>query len=260
MWPGWFHRCLLTGCSVLGVIFALASGSAIGVAAAEQRLPGIIGVDDRKAVDATGRGFVAVGHINVAGFSSRRQCTGTLVAPDRVVTAAHCLVHPRTGKPLPIGQIHFVAGVKGSSHRAHAKARCVHFASPEFRPREVRSDNLLGDMAQVILDRKLEVPPIPILTEARVGRDHSLVHPSYPKDSRYKLVAHSGCGVLGVTNGLWLTNCDTSFASSGGPVIAEVGGKPHLAAVMVGFIEQKFTIAVPVSTWPELVGRSNCEK
>lgn len=257
MWPGWFHKRMSKTLAAFGGVLAL-QGACFGAAAADRQLPGIIGVDDRQTIGGNDRGFEAVGHINVAGFSSKRQCTGTLVAPDRVVTAAHCLVHSRTGKPLPLSQIHFVAGVKGSSRQAYAKARCVHFASPKFKPRKKLSRNLLGDMAQVVLDRRLDVPPIPVLANVRIGGDYPLVHPSYPRDSRYALLVHSGCRLMGTTYGLWRTNCDSNFASSGGPVLAEVGGKPYLAAVMVGFVERKYTIAVPVSAWPDLIGRSDC--
>lgn len=73
-------------------------------------IPGILGKDDRTAVPGTEKSFDAVGHINVTSFSRRRRCTGTLIARDRVVTSAHCLVD-RDGRPRPVGQIHFVAGV-----------------------------------------------------------------------------------------------------------------------------------------------------
>ena len=42
--------------------------------------------------------YRGVGRLNIAGT---RFCTATLIAPAVVLTAAHCLFHPRTGARVP---------------------------------------------------------------------------------------------------------------------------------------------------------------
>ena len=36
----------------------------------------------------------AVGRINSAGYRKRDMCSGVLIAPDQVLTAAHCVAEP----------------------------------------------------------------------------------------------------------------------------------------------------------------------
>lgn len=240
--------------------FALYILFATGAACAgEHKLPGIIGVDNRESVASSETSFDAVGHINVAGYRSKSICTGTLIAPDRVVTAAHCLVRQGSGKPVPRGNIHFVAGVRGAKRQAHAKAKCVRYAQTPFKPVPRFSGHLLKDFAIVTLDRKITgVTPLELLANARIPKGYTLVHPSYPRDSRYQLKAHFGCHLRGERQGLWLTNCDTNYASSGGPVLARVSDRYYLVAVKVGFVKREFTVAVPVSAWRELLARRDC--
>ena len=67
----------------------------------------------------------AVGRVNVAATNRRGMCTGTLIAPDLVLTAAHCVIHPNTGVAYPPGTIHFVAGWHKGRGSGHSRAAAV---------------------------------------------------------------------------------------------------------------------------------------
>ncbi len=96
--------------------------------------PGIIGKDDRVLLDEQGPPWDAVGQVNVSGYRMARRCTGTLVAPNLVVTAAHCVMDPWSKKPYALHDIHFLAGVRRAESKGHATVspqrglRLVHVA------------------------------------------------------------------------------------------------------------------------------------
>lgn len=240
------------------LVFGLAGLSASGGQAAQNKpQPGVLGKDDRKIVANTDPAFNAIGHINVTSFSKKRRCTGTLIAPDRVVTSAHCVVDA-LGNPRPAGHIHFVAGVHRGEYLGHAKAKCVHLAKTPYTHVRTFAPELINDIALVVLAKQLDIPPLSLAREISDPNNISLSHPSYPRDSRYALFAHSDCRLRGRKHGLWLTDCDTTPASSGGPLLVSTGTKFQLGAVMSGFVPGKFTVAVPVSRWTGLLQKQTC--
>ena len=80
--------------------------------------PGIIGDDNRVRVEQRGPPWDAVGQVNVGGYRRVGQCKGTLIAPEVVLTAAHCVVDPCRAAPFPLHDIHFLAGVHGAEKRS----------------------------------------------------------------------------------------------------------------------------------------------
>jgi V8-like Glu-specific endopeptidase len=57
---------------------------------------------------------------------------------------------------------------------------------------------------------------------------------------------------------IWLNDCDTHPASSGGPVFVQEDGDLRLAAVMVGAGRSNNT-AIPLAVWQELLDGKGCE-
>jgi V8-like Glu-specific endopeptidase len=119
--------CLWTGTCVrylrVGLLW-FACSLVVVQALAASRQPGIFGSDDRKVIDQLSAPWTAVGQVNVTGYRYSRRCTGSLIASNLVITAAHCVMDPWRRKSFPLDQIHFVAGVRGSGWLAHSTASC----------------------------------------------------------------------------------------------------------------------------------------
>lgn len=251
-------------------MLALCAAALLGASAVGNELyANIIGADDRVLVEQRGEPWDAIGQVNIGGYRSVGQCTGTLVAPDIVITAAHCVVDDWKAAPVPLHDIHFLAGLRGGSYLGHATAKCLHFF-PGFEfpekalsaraAREFASVQQEGtDVVAIVLNDKLDVAPVPIAKPADVEPGLWLTYAGYPADRRYVLSAHIGCRLLSVEHDplLWLHDCDTQPASSGGPVLTKVDGKFQLAAVNIGSGDD-FNIAVPIAEKVELARDDTC--
>jgi hypothetical protein len=114
-------------------------------------------------------------------------------------------------------------------------------------------------VALIVLREELNnVTPVE-LDHGTVKSSDYLVHASYAADRRFALSGHFGCHLVGRTQHLWLTDCDTHSASSGGPVFAEREGGPKLAAIMVGIARDSASIAIPIPNWIEKNTKRHCD-
>ena len=218
------------------------------------------GHDDRVILDTAESPFSAIGRLNMG--SGRQFCSGTLIAPDKVLTAAHCLIDARTRKPYRPDQVHFAAGQRRAAIADHARARCL---VPLRRKRQDGAPNIAkytDDVAIIVLRRPLKVPQAK-LAQAYIADPGPLSHPAYSKSRPYLLSVHDNCKLLHKSSGMWLTDCDTSHGSSGGPIFANGAADPQLIAVMSGITRARgevFSIAVPVTIWGKLARTAKCDR
>jgi V8-like Glu-specific endopeptidase len=219
---------------------------------------GIFGTDDREVLDGRKPPFDAVGRVNVGGFRSVRHCTGTLVAPKLVLTAAHCVVDPHSLQPVSLERLHFVAGINPGTTGAHSGVACVKFLDgyhdtpPNLQARGPE------DAALLVLAGPMAARPMGLAAVAPPATGTRLLHASFPRDRPHALFTDRACRLVDARGSLWVTTCDTNFGSSGGPVLVEQGGEFRLAAIMIGFVAGRGSVALGRRRWQPLLDTPAC--
>lgn len=185
----------------------------------------------------------AIGRINAAGFSRREMCSGTLVAPDQVLTAAHCLSGTTGIGPHPQA-FTFVAGwFQGSA------ADSIAGASTWIHPKAYATGSLdiRYDIALLTLERPATVSPLqmanaePVAPFAIIG---------YSTRRPHMLSAGFDCDGAPVS-GLLRLDCPVVPGNSGGPVLNRTDAGWSVVAVVSAMTEGG-ALSVPVS---RLTGR-----
>jgi protease YdgD len=209
----------------LAVILALAAA-----AAPAQTSPRILG--DRDAV----RGWEAVGRVDMGAGAGAGPgfCTGALIAPDLVLTAAHCLFDGAT--PRDPADIVFRAGL--TNGRAMAESRVASaVVHPAYRPGGAPTqDSMRHDIALLRLASPVSTAiasPFRIDTPAP-GDEVAVV--SYGRGRSEALTHERACRVQGRDRALLAFDCDVTFGSSGAPVLQRTIGSGSGRARIVSIV------------------------
>jgi V8-like Glu-specific endopeptidase len=175
-------------------------------------------------------GWEAVGRLNISG---RNMCTGSLIASNLVITAAHCLFDPKSGRRIDPTKIVFEAGLMGSRSKAsRGVAKAV--LHPKYQHRRTGNAQMGSDIAVLRLAKPIstrEIRPLEMSWDANRGDAVGVLSYNYTHATRPNL--ESSCKVLAKQSTTLVMSCRVEFGASGAPVLQVTPGRvPTLVSVI----------------------------
>ena len=183
-------------------------------------VPGVGPVDRRVPVDMSRPPWAALVRVQT---ELGERCTGFVVAPRVVVTAAHCLFLPKVGGFIQPRSVHVLLAYDAGRYAGHAQV--VRFTIPDgYRPLDEAATAGL-DRAVLVLDHRL-LPAAAVLGVA--AAPSALPAPAllggYGQDRDEVAIAEPGCHVLAEMRDaqgrrLLAHDCQATRGTSGAPLL-----------------------------------------
>jgi V8-like Glu-specific endopeptidase len=189
--------------------------------------------------------WTAIGPITTSAEAVNASCTGALIAPDLVLTAAHCVGHGRPGH-----RRYFVAG--WNSGRMVMRVQSTEIRVHPMYTRTEGNERVNFDIATVRLERPIPsrlVTPIPIRPySSSLSDPFGIV--GYHNRRPDAVNGRFDCKRVPPPrfNDLHLT-CFVISGNSGSPVLVQENGTWTSIGVLVATLGAQGAIAVPHDTW-----------
>jgi protease YdgD len=187
-------------------------------------------------------GWEAVGRLDIGG---KGFCTGSLIAIDLVLTAAHCLYDRDSGALIDPARMEFLAGMRNGRalayrnvSRAVAHPDYIHSATGDPGGSTLTGSRRSGmggphDLALLQLSqpiRSTQIMPYALAAQADIGTEVGIVSYAYNRAEAPAL--QEVCAVLAQESGMLVMSCDVDFGSSGAPVFVTSGGVSRIVSVI----------------------------
>jgi protease YdgD len=196
--------------------------------------------DGRVLVEAMEYPWSAIGRVNAGG---RGYCTGFLLGPRHVMTAAHCLYDFTEGRWRGANELHFVAGYQRDQFLIHSKVTGYE-ASGRFDVAGRRNaNNAIHDWALLTLKDPIGhsagwlglMALNSVTLQTLVSGERQILQAGYRSGRAHAMTANPGCQVLrrfAGGHGL-VHNCAVYHGDSGSPLLLFAGDQVHVIAMEV---------------------------
>ena len=206
------------------------TAAALAAAALTVGMPGDAEAADPQRSVKSLPGWEAVGRLNILG---RNMCTASLIAPNLVLTAAHCLYDPQSGQAVDPTKIVFEAGLMGKRSKASRSVdkAVVH---PTYRHRKTGGSQIGSDIAVLRLENPInsnKIQPLVMAWDANLGDAVGVLSYNHTHATRPSL--ERSCQVLAKQSKTLVMSCRVDFGASGAPVLMVIPGHvPKLVSVI----------------------------
>jgi protease YdgD len=174
-----------------------------------------------------------VGKVEVHHRFGESLCTGTLIAEDLVLTAAHCVASTMTGLPYPPDEVEFVAGVRLGVSAGKSKAASIAIHPSYDAGKSGVEESIPFDLALVRLEKPIPKSRAPFFSIATApAEDAALTLISYRGDRTTGLTRQDGCTITEIKDAVVKLGCEVIGGASGSAFFQIIDGEPRVVAVL----------------------------